>query len=43
MVARRCFGLVFAGSKKPLILFENQRLKHWMRGQDLADGMLIYP
>ena len=29
---RRAFG---ADSKKPLILVQNQRLKVWMRGQDL--------
>ncbi len=42
MVARLCFGVMLADSKKPLILVENQRLSFWMRGQDLADGMTIF-
>ncbi|MQP66647.1 transposase [Niveispirillum sp. SYP-B3756] len=32
VLGSRSFG---ADSKKPLIPFEDQRLKHWMRGQDL--------
>lgn len=43
MVARRCFGVVFADSKKPLILVENQRLRHWMRGRASTDGMQSLP
>lgn len=43
MVARRCFGVVFADSKKPLKAVIFQGLSVWLRGLDLTDGMTIYP